>query len=77
MKSQRKRLTSEPSETKLHIHIRESWVQSCLDAIQLHGVRRYMVDPGLEKQLRDALASRIYSGTSEIQKVILAAYLGL
>jgi len=75
MKSQRKRLTSEPSETKLHIS--ESWVQNCLDAIQLHGARGYMVESGLEKQLRDALASRIYSGTSEIQKVILAAYLGL
>jgi L-prolyl-PCP dehydrogenase len=75
MKSQGKRLTSEPSETKLHIS--ESWVQNCLDAIQLHGARGYMVETGLEKQLRDALASRIYSGTSEIQKMIIAAYLGL
>jgi alkylation response protein AidB-like acyl-CoA dehydrogenase len=75
MKSQGKRLTSEPSETKLHIS--ESWVQNCLDAVQLHGARGYMVEAGLENQLRDALASRIYSGTSEIQKVILAAYLGL
>jgi alkylation response protein AidB-like acyl-CoA dehydrogenase len=33
------------------------------------------LDP--EKQLRDALASRIYSGALEIQKMILAAYLGL
>jgi alkylation response protein AidB-like acyl-CoA dehydrogenase len=75
MKSQGKRLTSEPSETKLHIS--ESWVQNCLDAIQLHGAPGYMVKAGLEKQLRDALASRIYSGTSEIQKMILAAHLGL
>jgi L-prolyl-PCP dehydrogenase len=75
MKSQEKRLTSEPSETKLHVS--ESWVQNCLDAVQVHGARGYMVESGLEKHLRDALASRIYSGTSEIQKVILAAYLGL
>jgi alkylation response protein AidB-like acyl-CoA dehydrogenase len=75
MKAQGKRLTSEPSETKLHIS--ESWVRNCLDAIQLHGARGYMVEAGLEKQLRDALASRIYSGTSEIQKIILAAHLGL
>ena len=75
LKSQGRRLTSEPSETKLHIS--ESWVQNCLDAIQLHGARGYMVESGMEKQLRDALASRIYSGTSEIQRVILAAYLGL
>jgi len=75
MKSQRKRLTSEPSETKLHIS--ESWVQNCLDAMQIHRARGYMVDSCFEKQLRDALASPIYSGTSEIQKVIISAYLGL
>ena len=75
MKSQRKRLTSEPSETKLRIS--DCWVQNCFDAIQLHGACGYMVEPALEKQVRDALASRIYSGTSEIRNVILAAYLGL
>jgi alkylation response protein AidB-like acyl-CoA dehydrogenase len=75
MKSHRKRLTSEPSETKLDIS--ESCVQHCLDAIQLYGARGYMVESGLEMQLRHALASRIYSGTSEVQKMILAAYVGL
>ena len=75
MKSERKRPTSEPSETKLHLS--ESSVQNRLDAIQLHGARGRIVESVLEKQLRDALASRIYSGTSEIQKRILAAYVGL
>ncbi len=68
MRSDRKRLTSEPSETKLHIS--ESCVQSCLGAIQLHGAHGYIVESGLEKQLRDAL---IYSGTSELRKAILVA----
>jgi alkylation response protein AidB-like acyl-CoA dehydrogenase len=32
-----------------------------------------MVESGLEKHLCDAPASRVYSGTSEIQKMILTA----
>ena len=75
MKSQKKRLTRKPPETKLRIS--ESWVQNCLDPIQLHGAFGYMVESGPEKQLRDALAHRIYSGALEIQKVILPAYVGL
>ena len=57
MKSDRKRLMSEPSETRLDVS--ESCVQSCLGAIQLHGARGYIVESGLEKQLRDALANGI------------------
>jgi alkylation response protein AidB-like acyl-CoA dehydrogenase len=71
MKSDRKRLTEGASETKLDIS--ESCVWSCLDAIQLHWARGYRVESGLEMQLRHALASRIYSGTSELRKVILVA----
>jgi alkylation response protein AidB-like acyl-CoA dehydrogenase len=55
----------------------EAWVQSSLDAIQLHGAYGYMKDSGIERDLRDAVAGTIYSGTSEIQRVILARLLGL
>ena len=55
----------------------EAWVASSLDAIQLHGAYGYMKESGIERDLRDAVASRIYSGTSEIQRVILARMLGL
>jgi len=37
----------------------------------------YLKDAGIERDLRDAIASTIYSGTSEIQRVILARMLGL
>lgn len=52
-------------------------VQSCLDAIQIHGGYGYMTELELERQLRDAAGSTLYSGTSEIQRVLIAASLGL
>ena len=55
----------------------EAWVQSSLDAIQVHGAYGYMKESGIERDLRDALAGTIYSGTSEIQRVILSRMLGL
>ncbi len=55
----------------------EAWIQSSLDAIQVHGAYGYMKESGIERDLRDAVASTIYSGTSEIQRVILSRMLGL
>ena len=51
--------------------------QSSLDAIQIHGAYGYMKEAGIERDLRDAVAGTIYSGTSEIQRVILSRMLGL
>lgn len=59
------------------LYISESWVQSSQDAIQVHGANGYAVDYELERELRDAIGSRIYSGTSEIQRVIISGLLGL
>jgi alkylation response protein AidB-like acyl-CoA dehydrogenase len=61
--------------TKLHIS--ECLVQSSLDALQIHGGAGYMVETGFEREVRDALASRIYSGTSEMQRNVIAAQLAL
>lgn len=55
----------------------EAWIASSLDAVQVHGAYGYMSESGVERDLRDAVASTIYSGTSEIQRVILARMLGL
>ncbi|MGB3404750.1 MAG: acyl-CoA dehydrogenase family protein [Microcoleaceae cyanobacterium] len=65
----------EAAMTKLYIS--ESWVQTCLDAIQIHGGSGYLTEVELERQLRDALGSRIYSGTSDIQRVIISKMMGL
>jgi alkylation response protein AidB-like acyl-CoA dehydrogenase len=59
------------------LYLSESLVKSCLDAVQLHGGYGYSTEYELERDLRDSVASTIYSGTSEIQKNIIARYLGL
>jgi alkylation response protein AidB-like acyl-CoA dehydrogenase len=61
--------------TKLHLS--ECLVQSSLDALQIHGGAGYMTETGFEREVRDALASRLYSGTSEMQRNIVAAQLAL
>jgi L-prolyl-PCP dehydrogenase len=61
--------------TKLNLS--EALVQSSLDALQLHGGYGYMTETGLERDVRDALASRIYSGTSEMLRNVVARHMGL
>lgn len=65
----------EASVAKLYVS--ESYVKSCLDAIQIHGGYGYMTEQQVERDLRDSLGSTLYSGTSEIQRNIIARSLGL
>ena len=55
------------------LHISDCWVKCCEDAIQIHGGYGYMVEYEVERELRDAIGSRLYSGTSEIQRNIIAS----
>jgi len=48
-----------------------------LQALQIFGGYGYISDYGIEQEVRDALAATIYSGTSEIQKNIIASHLGI
>ncbi len=57
--------------------VSEAYLASSLDSVQIHGGSGYMTETGLERQVRDAVASRIYSGTSEVQRSIIARNLGL
>jgi alkylation response protein AidB-like acyl-CoA dehydrogenase len=75
LKQQGRSAPAEAAAAKLFTS--EAWVHSSQDAIQTHGAMGYMKDLGIERDLRDAVASTIYSGTSEIQRVVLAGMLGL
>ena len=55
----------------------ENNVASAMAAVQIFGGNGYMAEYGLEKDLRNAVAGTIYSGTSEIQRNRIASMLGL
>jgi alkylation response protein AidB-like acyl-CoA dehydrogenase len=65
----------EAAEAK--VFISEANVRCQLDAVQIHGGYGYMTEQGLERNVRDAIGGTIYSGTSEIQRTIIARGLGL
>jgi alkylation response protein AidB-like acyl-CoA dehydrogenase len=52
-------------------------IKSSLDAIQIFGGYGYMTEQQVELDLRDSVGSTLYSGTSEIQRNIIARTLGL
>lgn len=68
-------ITMDAAMVKLYVS--EAAVQSALDAIQVHGGNGYMEEFGVERDLRDAVGGRLYSGTSEIQRLIIARAMGL
>ncbi|MGH2784124.1 MAG: acyl-CoA dehydrogenase family protein [Actinomycetota bacterium] len=59
------------------LHLSESYLTSSMDALQIHGGYGYMTEYELEREVRDAFGSRLYSGTSDIQRNIAARILGL
>jgi alkylation response protein AidB-like acyl-CoA dehydrogenase len=59
------------------LHVSQCFVQSSLDAVQVFGGYGYMTEQQIERDLRDAVGSGLYSGTSEIQRNIIARVLGL
>jgi alkylation response protein AidB-like acyl-CoA dehydrogenase len=57
--------------------VTESRLRSCLHAIQIHGGYGCATEIEIERELRNAVPGAIASGTSEIQKMIIARHLGL
>lgn len=47
----------------------------CSDAVQIHGGYGYISDFPVERYLRDVRVTKIYEGTSHIQKVIISRHL--
>jgi alkylation response protein AidB-like acyl-CoA dehydrogenase len=72
--------TGRPAELDaalVKLHLSESFVASSLDAMQVHGGYGYMAAEELERDVRDALGSRLYSGTSDIQRNLAAQHMGI
>nr|WP_221475115.1 acyl-CoA dehydrogenase family protein [Sphaerisporangium rubeum] len=59
------------------LSVSEGVLQSTLDAVRLFGARGYLRGDGVETALRDAIPSVIFSGTSDIQRQLIARELHL
>ncbi|MEE1931076.1 acyl-CoA dehydrogenase family protein [Streptomyces sp. TRM 70351] len=57
--------------------VSEGVLSTALDAVRLFGGRGYLRADGIEAALRDAVPSVIFSGTSDIQRQLIARELGL
>lgn len=68
------RLTLASAQTKLYAA--EAFLQSSLDAVQIMGAAALMPESALAGLVQDALAGRLFSGSSEVQKNLIAALLG-
>ena len=75
LKDQGKRAVLEAAIAKLFVS--EAYVRSSLDAVAIHGGYGYTAEYEMERMLRDAVGSILYSGTSDIQRNIIARWLGL
>ena len=68
-------ISLDASITKLFVS--ESLVKVALDTVQLHGGYGFTEEYEVERALRDAIGATLYSGTSEMQRNIVARWLGL
>ncbi len=74
LKDKGQRITLTSAQVKLYAA--EAFVQSSMDAVQIMGSSGLKADNIMTTLVNDALASRLFSGSSEIQKNIIAALLG-
>jgi hypothetical protein len=59
------------------LYVSEALVQTALDAVQVFGGYGFTTEYEVERALRDSVGSTLYSGTSEMQRNIIARWLGL
>lgn len=74
LKDEGKRISLASAQTKLIAS--EAFLQSSLDAVQILGANGLILEHKMTTCVQDAMASRLFSGSSEIQKNIIAALMG-
>ncbi|MGE5313994.1 MAG: acyl-CoA dehydrogenase family protein [Acidobacteriota bacterium] len=70
LKQRRQHFAMESAMCKLHASETAAFVTD--EALQIHGGYGYITDYEIERMYRDARITRIYEGTSEIQRLIIA-----
>lgn len=75
LKDHGKSATLEAASAKLFVS--ETYADFSLNALRIFGAKGYMTESSVQRGVRDSIASLIYSGTSDIQRNIIASELGL
>lgn len=75
LKDRGERAVMEAAIAKLYVS--EAYVQSSLDAVAIFGGYGFCTEYEVERMLRDSVGSVLYSGTSDIQRNLIARFLGL
>jgi L-prolyl-PCP dehydrogenase len=75
LKAANRRAPTEAAVAKLFIS--ESFLANSMDLCRIHGGNGFLLENGIEGYLRDALGTIIFSGTSDIQRNIIAGQLGV
>jgi len=75
MKTQGIRCTKEAAMAKLFASETAMWVTT--KALQMFGGYGYTKDYPMERMMRDAKITEIYEGTSEVQRIVISANMGL
>ena len=70
LKDQGRPTTLESSMAKLYAS--EIAVRASEDAVQIHGGYGYSKEYAVERMYRDSRVNRIYEGTNEIQRLVIA-----
>ncbi|GAB4338112.1 MAG: acyl-CoA dehydrogenase [Candidatus Abyssubacteria bacterium] len=73
MQSRKQRFTKEAAMAKLFAS--ETAMKTATKAVQIHGGYGYSKEYPVERNFRDAKITEIYEGTSEIQRLVIAASL--
>jgi len=63
------------SASTLKDKVSELYTHACTQILQIYGGLGYTQEHEIERMLRDSMASKIYSGTSEIHKEIIWKYI--
>lgn len=73
LKDQKRPFATEAAMAKLYSA--ETAMQQAIKAVQIHGGYGYSKDCPVERYFRDAKITEIYEGTSEVQRLVIAASL--
>ena len=59
------------------VYVSETLVRAALDTVQVFGGYGFLTEYEVERILRDSVGSTLYSGANEVQRNIIASWLGL